>query len=326
MLLEVKDLSLSIGILRLLDRVSFAVDRGQVLGLVGESGSGKSLTALALTGLVRRIGGVVTGGMILFDGQDLAGLPEPALRRLRGKRIAFITQNPMSALDALKTIGDQVDQVARLHLGLSRRAARARTVEILTRLRIPDAAQVARAYPHQLSGGMKQRVVIAMALAADAELIIADEPTTALDVTVQAQIVMILADLVRQRQIGLILITHDMGVVAQICDLVCVLYAGRVAESGPVETLFAAPRHPYSAALIGCIPREGMAPGALKGIPGGVPSAAAYGDACCRFAERCPRADALCRRTRPPERIEGGMTVACHHPLPLLSAAPEVAR
>ena len=317
MLLEVKDLSLRIGAVELLDRLSFSVDRGQVLGLVGESGSGKSLTALALTGLSRRIGGTVTGGNITFDGQELTHLPEPALRKLRGKRIAFITQNPMSALDALKTIGDQVDQVSRLHLRLSRHEARARTIEILTRLRIPEAATLARAFPHQLSGGMKQRVVIAMALAADADLIIADEPTTALDVTVQAQIVMILSDLVKKRNMGLILITHDMGVVAQICDTVCVLYAGRVAESGPVGPLFAAPHHPYSHALIGCIPQGDMAPGALRGIPGTVPSAAAYGAECCRFAARCAHADELCRTTRPLPHAQGATLVACHHPLSL---------
>lgn len=315
MLLDVKDLSLRIGAVNLLDRVSFSVDRGQVLGLVGESGSGKSLTAMALTGLVRRIGGIVTGGTITFDGQELTGLKESAYRKLRGKRIAFITQNPMSALDALKTIGDQVDQVSRLHLGLGRKAARAHTVDILTRLRIPDAATVAHAYPHQLSGGMKQRMVIAMALAADADLIVADEPTTALDVTVQAQIVMILADLVKKRNIGLILITHDMGVVAQICDQVCVLYAGRIAESGPVGQIMEAPRHPYSAALIGCIPRDDMAPGALKGIPGSVPSAADYGAECCRFASRCARADHRCTTLRPQMTPHGQALVACHHPL-----------
>lgn len=235
MLLDVKNLSLRIGKVGLLDGLSFSVDRGEVLGLVGESGSGKSLTALALTGLTSRMGGQITGGSVVFDGADLVGLKESAYRKLRGKRIGFITQNPMSALDALVTIGDQVDQVSRLHLGLSRRAARAHTVEILSRLRIPEAEVVARAYPHNLSGGMKQRVVIAMALAADPDLIIADEPTTALDVTVQAQIVMMLGDLVRKRDLGLILITHDMSVVAQICDKVCVLYAGRVAESGPVR-------------------------------------------------------------------------------------------
>lgn len=323
MLLDVRDLSLRIGKVGLLDGLSFSVDRGEVLGLVGESGSGKSLTALALTGLTGRMGGQITAGSVVFDGTDLVGLNEAAYRRLRGKRIGFITQNPMSALDALIPIGDQVDQVSRLHLGLSRRAARAHTVDILTRLRIPEAAVVARAYPHHLSGGMKQRVVIAMALAADPDLIIADEPTTALDVTVQAQIVMMLGDLVRKRDLGLILITHDMSVVAQICDRVCVLYAGRVAESGPVRQIFAAPRHPYTAALIGCIPRDGMAPGTLRGIPGTVASVAQYGTDCCRFAPRCTRADALCGAQRPAPVAAPGGLLACHHPMD--TPAPEAA-
>lgn len=315
MLLDVKNLSLRIGKVGLLDGLSFSVDRGEVLGLVGESGSGKSLTALALTGLTARMGGQISGGSVVFDGVDLVGLNESTYRKLRGKRIGFITQNPMSALDALVTIGDQVDQVSRLHLGLSRRAARAHTVEILSRLRIPEAEVIARAYPHNLSGGMKQRVVIAMALAADPDLIIADEPTTALDVTVQAQIVMMLGDLVRKRDLGLILITHDMSVVAQICDKVCVLYAGRMAESGPVRQMFAAPRHPYTDALIGCIPREGMAPGSLRGIPGTVAAVSQQGVECCRFAPRCGLADALCISQQPALVASGhGGLLACHHP------------
>lgn len=326
MLLDVKELCVKIGAVSLLDQISFSVDRGEVLGLVGESGSGKSLTALALTGLIRRLGGTVTSGEILFDGRDLAPLAEPELRKLRGKKVAFITQNPMSALDALKTIGDQVDQVSRLHLGLSAKEARARSIEILTKLRIPDAGTVARAYPHQLSGGMKQRVVIAMALAADADLIVADEPTTALDVTVQAQIVQILGELVRKRNIGLILITHDMGVVAQICDKVCVLYAGRVAEAGPVGPIFAAARHPYTRALIGCIPRDDMAPFSLKGISGTVPSASSYGRDSCRFAPRCAQADAQCSVSRPPLRMTSQAEgLACHHPLSPAAEPPHVA-
>lgn len=329
MLLDVRDLSLRIGTVGLLDGLSFSVDRGEVLGLVGESGSGKSLTALALTGLTVRMGATITAGSVVFDGTDLVGLKESAYRRLRGKRIGFITQNPMSALDALVTIGDQVDQVSRLHLGLSKRAARAHTIEILSRLRIPEAEVVAQAYPHNLSGGMKQRVVIAMALAADPDLIIADEPTTALDVTVQAQIVMMLADLVRTRDLGLILITHDMSVVAQICDKVCVLYAGRVAESGPVRQIFAAPRHPYTHALIGCIPRDGMAPGSLHGIPGTVAAVSQYGADCCRFAPRCGRADARCTTQRPlPAMTATGGMLACHHPVdtPALEATDADAR
>ena len=202
--------------------------------------------------------------------------------------------------------------VSRLHLGLPQPAARARTLELLTQLRIPDAASVAEAWPHQLSGGMKQRIVIAMALAGEPDLIIADEPTTALDVTVQAQIIQILGALVRDRGLALLLITHDMGVVAQVCDRVAVLYAGRLAEEGPVDGIFAAPTHPYTAALIGCIPQEGMAKGSLRGIPGSVPSALAMPSG-CRFHPRCTRASDLCRSAVPlPERYGQGI-VACHH-------------
>ena len=313
MLLEVSDLSLRIGSVELLDRLSFSVDRGQVLGLVGESGSGKSLTALALTGLARRIGGTVTGGRITFDGQELTHLPEPALRKLRGKRIAFITQNPMSALDALKTIGDQVDQVSRLHLRLSRRDARARTVEILTRLRIPEAATVACAYPHQLSGGMKQRVVIAMALAADADLIVADEPTTALDVTIQAQILGLLRRLALERGVAVLFTTHDLGAAWDICDRVMVMYAGQVAEVAPREAFFAGPRHPYGRMLLASLPEPGRE---AAGIPGDVPDPLAPPPG-CRFNPRCPRRTAICTHAAPPLTDDGtGRAVACHHPWP----------
>lgn len=313
MLLDVTDLSVSIGSVSPLSGISFALDRGEILGLVGESGSGKSLTALALTGLLPLIGGRITAGAVRFDGTDLARLRERDLRALRGRRIGFVTQNPMTAMDPVQRIGAQVDIVSRLHLGLSAQAARARTLDLLTQLRIPEAAAVCEAYPHQLSGGMKQRIVIAMALAGEPDLIVADEPTTALDVTVQAQIIHILTTLVRERGLGLILITHDMGVVAQACDKVAVLYAGRLAEARPVGALFAHPAHPYTAALIDCIPREGMAPGALTGIPGAVPSVAAYPPG-CRYHPRCPRATDLCRSTVPP--ITTGETrLACHHPM-----------
>ena len=310
MLLEVENLSVRIGRVQPLDQISFVVDKGQILGLVGESGSGKSLTALAITGLLPLIGGQVSAGTVRFDGTDLARLTSPQLRALRGRRIAFITQNPMTALDPVQRIGDQIDIVARLHLGLTRPAARARTIEILTQLRIPEAGSICAAYPHQLSGGMKQRIVIAMALAGEPDLIVADEPTTALDVTVQAQIIEILGRLVRTRGLALILITHDMGVVAQICDRVVVLYAGRVAETRPVDDLFRSPAHPYSRALIDCIPRDGMAAGALTGIPGAVPSVAAYPPG-CRYHPRCAQVGAGCR-DQVPELAQG---VACFHPL-----------
>ena len=217
----------------------------------------------------------------------------------------------MTALDPVQRIGEQIDVVSRLHLGLSRQAARARTLDLMTQLRIPEAAAVAECWPHQLSGGMKQRIVIAIALAGEPDLIIADEPTTALDVTVQAQIIQILGALVRDRGLALMLITHDMGVVAQICDRVTVLYAGRVAEEGPVAPIFAAPAHPYTAALIGCIPQDGMKKGALKGIPGAVPSAFAFPSG-CRFSPRCTRADAACQQV-PPLQPRGQGLVACHH-------------
>ncbi len=313
MLLQVEDLSLRIGGIDAVEGVGFTVERGRILGLVGESGSGKSLTALAITGLLPRAGGEVTAGRVLFDGTDIVRLSESALRKLHGRRIGFVTQNPMTALDPVHRIGEQVDVVSRLHLGLDRRAARSRTVELLTRMRIPEAGAVCEAYPHQLSGGMKQRVVIAMALAGDPDLIVADEPTTALDVTVQAQIVQLLAALVAEKGLGLVLITHDMGVVAQVCDDVAVLYAGRLAEAKPVRPLFAAPRHPYTRALIDCIPRPGMAPGSLTGIPGTVPVASRYPDG-CRFHPRCPRALSVCATTVPPLAAEGAGRLACHNP------------
>ena len=314
MLLEVENLSVGIQKLNPLEGISFALDRGQILGLVGESGSGKSLTALAITGLLPLIGGRITSGSVRFDGTDLVRLPEPELRKLRGRRIAFITQNPMTALDPVQRIGDQVDVVGRLHMGLDRAGARARTIDILTQLRIPEAAAICEAYPHQLSGGMKQRIVIAMALAGDPDLIVADEPTTALDVTVQAQIIHILASLVRDRGLALILITHDMGVVAQVCDQVAVLYAGRLAEARPVAELFAHPAHPYTRALIDCIPREGMGQGALTGIPGTVPSVARYPEG-CRYHPRCPAAGPVCGQTVPALQPLGrDGRIACHFP------------
>ncbi len=315
MLLSVENLGVRIGVVEPLSGLSFTLDRGEILGLVGESGSGKSLTAMAVTGLLPLIGGRISEGAVVFDGTDLSKLPEARLRPYRGKRIALVTQNPMTALDPVQRIGDQVDIMARLHLGMDPRAARARTVELLTRLRIPEAAAVCDSYPHQLSGGMKQRIVIAMALAAEPDLIVADEPTTALDVTVQAQIIHILGELVRERGLALMLITHDMGVVAQICDRVAVLYAGRLAETRAVGPLFTAPQHPYTTALIGCIPREGMAPGSLTGIPGLVPSVLNYPSG-CRFHPRCPRSDGRCESVIPEvHALPDGGTLACHHPL-----------
>ncbi|MBB6464434.1 oligopeptide/dipeptide ABC transporter ATP-binding protein [Aminobacter lissarensis] len=312
MLLDLEMLRIRFGAFSPVDQVTLSVDRGQILGIVGESGSGKSLTASAIMGLLPRIGGQVAAGTIRFDGTDLVGLPEREMRRLRGGRIALITQNPMTSLDSMMRIGPQIDQAARLHLGLSRSAARARSLELMADLRIPDPASVYDLFPYQLSGGMKQRIVIAMALAGDPELLIADEPTTALDVTVQAQIVQILVDLARQRGLGLILITHDMGVVAQACDRVAVMYCGRVVELAEVDALFEHPRHPYTQALIRCIPRHDMARGTMSAIPGIVPSAAAQPPG-CRFNPRCARVADRCRVEIPELRVgASGNGVACH--------------
>jgi len=310
-LLTVQDLSISIGRLAPLDSISFAVDAGEILGIVGESGSGKSLTAMAVMGLLPLIGGEIESGTIRFDGVDLTSLDEAAYRRLRGRRIALITQNPMTSLDPLMRVGAQIDQVSRLHLGLTADAAMRRSVDLMQQLRIPEAKTIHGQYPHQMSGGMKQRIVIAMALAADPQLIIADEPTTALDVTIQAQIIQIMVELVRERGLALILITHDMSVVAQACDRVVVLYAGRVAESNAVDAIFAHPRHPYTRELIRCIPREGQAPGSLKGIPGLVPSVTAYPSG-CRFHPRCGDAQARCARDAPTLEDTDAGAVACH--------------
>lgn len=313
-LLEVTNLSIDIHGIRPLDGISFALDKGEILGIVGESGSGKSLTALTIMGLLPLIGGRVERGNIRFDGIDLTSLAETEFRKLRGRRIAFITQNPMTSLDPVIRVGAQIDQVSRLHMGLDAKAAQAHSIAIMEKLRIPEAATIYHHYPHQLSGGMKQRIVIAMALAADPDLIIADEPTTALDVTIQAQIVDLLVELVRDRSLALILITHDMGVVAQTCDRVVVLYAGRVAESHDVQAIFAAPRHPYTKALIRCIPRDDTTPGSLTGIPGAVPSVAHYPPG-CRYHPRCARVGEPCGHMVPKldHPVTGG-EIACHFP------------
>ncbi len=310
-LLSVHNVCVSVGKLDPLDNISFDLDRKEILGVVGESGSGKSLTALSIMGLLPLIGAKVTSGSINFDGTELVGLRETDYRRLRGKRIALISQNPMTSLDPIVRVGEQIDQVSRLHLGLTEPAAKARSVALMQQLRIPEAAAIHANYAHQLSGGMKQRIVIAMALAADPDLIIADEPTTALDVTIQAQIIQIMVELVRERGLALMLITHDMGVVAQACDRVVVLYAGRVAESNTVDAIFAAPKHPYTRELIRCIPRHGQVPGSLNGIPGTVPSVMDYPQG-CRFHPRCAKAQPVCQSDVPPLAQRASGIAACH--------------
>jgi oligopeptide/dipeptide ABC transporter ATP-binding protein len=310
-LLTVSDITVSIGRLTPLDRIAFSIDPGEIVGVVGESGSGKSLTAMAVMGLLPLIGGRIAKGAVHFADLDLTKLPEAQYRALRGRRIALISQNPMTSLDPVRRVGEQIDQVSIMHLGLGEAAARARSVEMMQQLRIPEAEVVHGNYPHQLSGGMKQRIVIAMALVANPELIIADEPTTALDVTIQAQIIQIMTEMARAKNVALMLITHDMGVVAQACDRVVVLYAGRVAEMNTVDAIFANPKHPYTKSLIGCIPIDGLPPGGLKGIQGNVPGVLNY-PAGCRFHPRCARAVARCGQDVPLLQASGAGTVACH--------------
>lgn len=312
-MLQVRDLGVAFGAVQPLSGVSFGIGKGEILGIVGESGSGKSLTGMSVMGLLPLIGGRITSGSVDFDGQDLTRLPEKDYRKLRGGRIGLITQNPMTSLDPLKKIGPQVDAVAMLHLGMTQTQARARTVDILGTLRIPQPALICERYPHQMSGGMKQRIVIAMALTADPDVLIADEPTTALDVTVQAQIIRLLDDLVKERDLALILITHDMSVVAQTCDKVVVMYAGRAIEQGPVGAIFDTPQHPYTQALIDCIPR-GLAAGAqITGIPGTVPNVMNYPKG-CPFHPRCDRAQDICGTTQPALVRHGDGAAACHFP------------
>ncbi len=310
-LLDLSDVTVSIGVLTPLDRIAFSIEAGEIVGVVGESGSGKSLTAMAVMGLLPLIGGRITSGAVRFADVELNRLPERDYRALRGRRIALISQNPMTSLDPIRRVGEQIDQVSMMHLGLGAERARLRSVDMMRQLRIPEADVVHGNYPHQLSGGMKQRIVIAMALAADPELIVADEPTTALDVTIQAQIIQIMVEMARRKNVALMLITHDMGVVAQACDRVVVLYAGRVAETGSVERIFAAPRHPYTKSLIGCIPVEGLPPGGLKGIDGVVPGVANYPTG-CRFHPRCSLAQDRCKIEAPLLRALEEGAAACH--------------
>lgn len=313
MLLSVRNLTVRFGRVEPLSDVSFDLDRGEILGLVGESGSGKSLTAMAVAGLLPLVSGRISGGSVIFDGTDLACLNEAGLRRYRGRRIALVTQSPMTALDPAQRIGAQIDVVSRLHLGLSQHDARARTIALLTDLRIPDAGAICDAHPHQLSGGMKQRIVIAMALAGKPDLIIADEPTTALDVTIQAQILDLLTGLQRDTGMALILITHDMGVVAETAERVSVQYAGQKVEEQPVGNLFEAPHHPYTAALLAALP-ERATERHLPTIPGVVPGQFDRPKGCL-FSPRCQFADDRCR-TVPPVPASREMGYArCHYPL-----------
>src|ERR1700738_3796558 len=298
----------SSGLFKAVDDVSFSVLRGEHLGVVGAAGCGKSVTALSVMRLVPNPPGKIVGGSIVLEGTDLLGLDETEMRQIRGNRISMIFQEPMTSLNPVMRIGDQITEAVRLHRPMTRKAAWAQAVEMLRLVRIPVPERRAIEYPHQLSGGMRQRAMIAMALACRPALLIADEPTTALDVTIQAQILALILELQKELGMGLVLITHDLGVVAQTAQRVIVMYAGRKVEEADVETLFASPRHPYTRGLMASIPTVPL-PGAksdarLVEIPGMVPSLTNLPKGCA-FAPRCGLAMARCREEYPPLQTWG---------------------
>ena len=297
------------GRLRALSEVSFSIAPGEVLGIVGESGAGKSLTGAAIIGLLQPPGRI-SGGRIVYGGQRIDTLTDDAVRQLRGRQIGSIFQDPMTALNPLRTIGHQLVETIRTHLPLSEAEAVARAVSLLEETGISSAAQRLGQYPHQFSGGMRQRVVIALALAAGPRLLIADEPTTALDVSVQAQVIALLKRLCRDRGMAVMLVTHDMGVIAEACDRVAVMYAGRIVEIGPVRELIHTAAHPYTAGLMGAIPSMSGERQRLVQIEGAMPRLGEIPDGCA-FHPRCPQAWARCRSERPELMPVGVSRAAC---------------
>ncbi len=321
-LLSVKDLIIEFstenGVVRAIDRVSFDIYPNETVGIVGESGCGKTVTGLSILGLIPSPPGRIVGGSIRFMGRELVGLPESELRKIRGCEISMIFQEPMTALNPVFTVGNQMIDVLMRHRGLTRRQARDAAIEMLATVGIPAPAERIDEYPHQLSGGMRQRVMIAMALSCDQKLLIADEPTTALDVTTQAQVLEQISKLQAEFKMAVVLITHDLGIVAETCQRVIVMYCGRIVESATIDHLFATPRHPYAKGLLDSIPRirdDRLAE--LPIIPGRVPDLLHLPTG-CRFADRCSQVDTLCHEQAPSLAAEqsGGDLVACHHPYP----------
>ena len=297
-LLEVRDLRAWFftdqGVAKAVDGISFDVREGETLGIVGESGCGKTVTSLALLGLLPEPPArIMDGSSVRFAGQELVGAGEKRMRALRGNEIAMVFQEPMSSLNPVYTVGDQIGEALRLHRGMDRRGARAETIRLLDEVGIPEPARRVDEYPHQLSGGMRQRVMIAMAISCAPKLLIADEPTTALDVTIQAQILELLAELRKAHGMAVMLITHDLGVVAEVCDRVAVMYAGQIVESGTVEDIFVRPAHPYTRGLLGSLPSVGGPGRRLASIAGTVPSPLHWPEG-CRFRARCDSAGPGC--------------------------------
>ena len=298
------------------DGISFSVEAGRTLAIVGESGCGKSVTSLSIMGLVPNPPGRIAGGSIRFEGRELVGAPAAELQDLRGNGMAMIFQEPMSSLNPVFTIGEQIVEVLLRHRPISRAQASERALEMLRKVRMPAAEQRFAEHPHRLSGGMRQRAMIAMALACEPRLLIADEPTTALDVTIQAQILALMRSLQQETGSAIILITHDLGVVAEVADEVLVMYAGRVVEHAPVQALFDTPQHPYTVGLLGSIPRLDGVAGRLAAIEGQVPSPLRRPPG-CGFAERCPFADAHCHAVAPALREVGPAQWSACHKAPL---------
>ena len=302
------------GVVKAVDGLDLEIHPGETFGLVGESGCGKSVTALSILRLLPRPAGRIAAGRVLFDGRDLAAMSEADIRRVRGNRISMIFQEPMTSLNPVYTIGFQIEEVLRRHRGMSRADARSEAARVLGRVGMPEPAARLGDFPHQLSGGMRQRAMIAMALACRPALMIADEPTTALDVTIQAQILDLIARLQAEIGMAVLLITHDLGVVAEICRNVAVMYAGRIVERAGVEDLFSRPAHPYTVGLFNSLPRTGVREEALVPIPGSVPSLADLPPGCA-FQERCFRRHAACGDTPPWREVAPGQHARCWKPL-----------
>jgi oligopeptide transport system ATP-binding protein len=315
-LLELRDLQVEFrtreGTAKAVNGASYTLHPGETLAVLGESGSGKSVTAQAIMGILDSPPGFVTGGQVLFDGEDLLAMTDEARRGLRGESIAMVFQDALSSLNPVFPVGWQIAELFRIHRGMSRKDAMAQALEALERVNIPAAKERIGDFPHQFSGGMRQRVMIAMAIALHPEILIADEPTTALDVTVQAQILELMAELQREENMGMILITHDLGVVAEVADKVAVMYAGRIVEQASIREMFDSPSHPYTVGLMDSIPSLETKSGELKAIKGLPPSLVALPPG-CSFAPRCPLAFDLCHREEPPAvEVGPGRTSRCH--------------